>query len=152
MGISKLTWVPAVEHPTGVVTLGRRVSAVMLTLALVAGHAAECAGWAATPEARMACCADGAACPMHKSDSSGSHDHGELSQAQADSCCAFSGRDASAPSLPTLALPISAAVAGTPIKLPAETPALVLSDAWRSVTPPPAGSVPKHVLLSVFLL
>ena len=151
MGISKLTWVPAVEHPTGVVTLGRRVSALVLTLALVAGHAALCAGWAATPEARMACCAEEAACPMHKSDSSGS-DRGGLSQAHADSCCAFSERDASAPSLPMLAVAISAAVAGTPIKLPAETPALVLSDAWRSVAPLPAGSVPKHVLLSVFLL
>ena len=123
-----------------------------LALALVAGDAAVCAGWAATPEARMACCADGAACPMHKPDSSESDDDRGVSQAQADSCCAFSGRDASGPSLPTLAVAVSAAVAGTPIRLPAETPALVLAGAWRSVAPLPAGSVPKYVLLSVFLL
>lgn len=148
-----MTWVPAVEHPTRVVTLVRRASAVALTLALVAGHAALCAGWAATPEARMACCADGATCPMHKSDPSGSDDEsGGLTQAEADICCASPERDASRPSLPTLALAIAAAVSGAAIKLPAETPALVLTDAWRSVGPLPAGSVPKHVLLSVFLL
>ena len=125
-----------------------------LTLALVAGHAALCAGWAAAPEARMACCADGATCPMHKSDSSSDSDDegGGLTQAEADICCASSERDASRPSIPTLALAIAAAVSGTAIRLPAETPPLVLAGAWRSVVPLPAGSVPKHVLLSVFLL
>jgi len=133
-------------------TLGRRASAVVLTLALVAGNVALCAGWAPTAEARMACCVDGATCPMHTSESSGSHDRGIVSQAEADSCCASSERNAADSSIPTLAIAISPAAAGTAIRLPAETPALVLSDAWRSFTPLPAGSVPKHVLLSVFLL
>ncbi len=61
--------VPAVEHPRGVVRLVQRLAALALTFGLMAGNAAICAGWMPTPEARMACCADGAECPMHKGDS-----------------------------------------------------------------------------------
>ena len=47
----------------------RRLAAVILTMGLLAGNAAVCAGWLATPEARMACCAEGGDCPMHKDES-----------------------------------------------------------------------------------
>lgn len=146
----RLTWGLQSSILQGV-TFSRRLAAVALTLALFAGNVAVCAGWAATPEARMACCSD-SACPMHKSDSPGSHTQRVVSQADADSCCASAEREAPGPSTPTFAMTISWAVLGAAIILPAYTPALVLGEAWRHLTPIPASPVPKHVLLSVFLL
>ena len=142
---------PAVEHPTGVVTLTRRLSAVALTLALFGGDLAGCAGWASTPEARMACCVGPDSCPMHRSGLSDSHGQRVVSQAEADRCCASSEGETSGPSTPTFAV-TSAAILGSVIILPAEPPPLVLTEAWRSLTPIPAGAVPRHVLLSVFLV
>jgi hypothetical protein len=52
-----------------VVTFARRFAAVAVVLALSAGNLAICAGWQATPEARMECCKNGTSCPMHKSES-----------------------------------------------------------------------------------
>ena len=64
----------------------RHLTVVMLTLALSAGNAAVCAGWANTPEARMDCCAKVVDCPGHQ----GSHHHSGArhvpTQAQADLC------------------------------------------------------------------
>lgn len=100
----------------------------------------------------MACCADEATCPMHKAQSSTSDSKRVVSQAQADSCCAFSEGATSGPSSPTFLVTISPAAPGASTMLPAETPALVLSEAWRNVTPLPAGPVPRYVLLSVFLV
>jgi hypothetical protein len=98
----------------------------------------------------MACCAD-ASCPMHKdSDSSGSAR--VVTQAQADSCCAASEREDSSQPSPAFVAAISAAVLGTASVLPASVPALVLSDGWRTTVPIPTAPIPKHVLLSVFLV
>ena len=133
--------------------LVQRLAALALTFGLVAGNtAAICAGWLPTPEARMACCADGAECPMHKGDSQGSAPQRVLTQAQADSCCAASERKSSDQSNPSFATAITVAVLGVGIVLPASVPALVLSDAWRTSAPMPIAPVPKHVLLSVFLV
>ncbi len=140
-----------VEHPKRVLRLIQRLSAVALTLALVAGNAAICAGWMPTPEARMACCADRGECPMHKGDSHRSGSGRVLTQAQADSCCASSERETSNQSNPSLAA-VTAAVLGVGISLPTRVPALVLSDAWRTSAPLPVAPVPRHVLLSVFLV
>jgi hypothetical protein len=134
-----------------VVRLAQRVSAVALSLALLAGNAAVCAGWAPTPDARMACCTDGE-CPMHNGDSQGSASARAVSQAQADSCCASAEHKNPNQSTPTVVTAISNAVLGTAITLPAPVPALVLSDAWRTVAPISTAHVPKHVLLSVFLV
>jgi hypothetical protein len=144
--------VPAVEHPRDVVRLVQRLAALALTFALMAGNAAVCAGWMPTPEARMACCADGVECPMHKGDSHRSGSERVLTQAQADSCCASSEGKSSNQSNPSLVTAITAAVLGVGVVLPADVPALVLSDAWRTSVPIPVAPVPKHVLLSVFLL
>ena len=130
----------------------RRLSAVILAMGLLAGNAAVCAGWLATPEARMACCSEGHQCPMHKGDSQSSGSGRVLTQAQADSCCASSERKNSDQSNPSFATAITAAVLGVGIVLPASVPALVLSDAWRTSAPIPIAPVPKHVLLSVFLV
>jgi hypothetical protein len=129
----------------------RRLSAVTLTLALFAGNAAVCAGWAATPEARMACCV-GPDCPMHKSESSNSDGQRIVSQAEADSCRALSEGETPGPSTPTFATAAPPAVLIAAVILPVEPPAFVLSEAWRSVIPIPTNPVAKHVLLSVFLL
>jgi hypothetical protein len=130
----------------------RRLSAVILAMGLLAGNAAVCAGWLATPEARMACCAEGGDCPMHKGDSQSSASERVLTQAQADSCCASSERENSNQSNPSFTTAITAAVLGVGAVLPASVPALVLSDAWRTSAPIPIAPVPKHVLLSVFLV
>ena len=132
--------------------LVHRFAALALALGLVAGNAAICAGWLPTPEARMACCADEAECPMHKGDSHRSASARVLTQAQADSCCASAEGQSSNQSNPSFVTAITAAVLGVRVVLPANVPALVLSDAWRTSAPIPIAPVPKYVLLSVFLV
>jgi len=129
-----------------------RLSAIVVCLGLVAGNAAVCAGWATTPEARMACFADGGECLMHNGGFDQSGSERVITQAQADACCAASERDHSKSSNPTAPTAISAAVLGVAVVLPVITPALVLTDGWRTETPAPSPPVPRHVLLSVFLL
>lgn len=136
-------------------TCHTRVSAILLTLALSLGDIALCAGWQATPEARMACCTSGVACPMHKAAStSADTSHAALShtvtQADADRCCASSERSEGGPSAQFS--PSSPTVAIVPITLDAiETAPSILRG--RPQTPPPlAHSVARHVLLSVFLV
>jgi len=130
----------------------QRLSALALTLALAAGNAAICAGWMPTPEARMACCTDGRECPMHKGESHNSGSARVLTQVQANSCCASAeGQNSNQPS-PSFVIAITAAVLGVGVVQPANIPALVLSDAWRTSAPIPIAPVPKHVLLSVFLV
>lgn len=135
-----------------VVRFLQRFSAIAMTLALMAGNAAICAGWLPTPEARMACCADGAECPMHKGDSHGSASQRVVTQVQADSCCASSEGQKSDQSNPSFVTAITSAVLGVGVVLPANVPGLVLSDSWRTSAPIPIAPVPKHVLLSVFLV
>jgi hypothetical protein len=89
---------------------------------------------------------------MHTGDSRGSESAHAISQAQADNCCALSEDESSSQSSPTFVAAISSAVLGTGIVLPATVPALVLTDGWRTATPVPTVHVPKHVLLSVFLV
>ena len=121
-------------------------------LALAAGNGAVCAGWAPTPEARMACCSKGADCPIHEGDGHHSEVASPLTQAQADSCCASSEGEHSNQSSPTFVIVISGAVLGPGVIVPVTSPALVLSDAWRTGSPIPIAPVPKHILLSVFLV
>jgi hypothetical protein len=134
------------------VTAIHRISVVLLSLTLVAGNAALCAGWAATAEERMACCAEGDECPMHKGRSDQSGSERVITQAQADACCAASERDESNSSNPTAIAAISAAVLGAGVVLPAVTPSLVLTNGWRTDAPIHSPPVPRHVLLSVFLV
>jgi len=129
-----------------------RLAILALTFGLMAGNAAICAGWMPTPEARMACCADGAECPMHKGDSHHSGSARVPTQAQADSCCASSAGKTASQSNPTFVAAVTVAVRGAGTVLPANIPALVLSDGWRTSAPMPVAAVPKHVLLSVFLV
>ena len=142
----------SVEHPRAVVRLVHRLAALALTLGLVAGNSAICTGWAPTPEARMACCVDESTCPMHKGDSYHSSSHGIVTQAQADSCCVSSEHENSDQSNPSCATVITSAVLGVGVVLPANVLSLVLSDARRTSAPIPVAPVPRHVLLSVFVV
>jgi hypothetical protein len=136
-----------------VVRLIHRLTTALLCLGLLAGNTGICAGWAATPEARMACCEEGRDCPMHTRETDDSGSGKVLTQAQADSCCLVSERKNSSDSpTPTFAATLSFAVIEPGVVLPASVPALVLSDGWRTVSPIPATPVPRHVLLSVFLV
>lgn len=128
------------------------MSALATVMALVAGSVALCTGWVATPEARMACCTDGDTCPMHKGESQGSSPGRVVTQAQADTCCASSERQQSDQSAPAFVSVISSAVLGAGVVAPVPVPALVASDFWRTVAPISIAPVPRHVLLSVFLV
>jgi hypothetical protein len=140
-----------VPHSRYIVTLIRQLAAVAAVLALLGGNVAVCAGWQATPEARMACCMDGAGCPMHKSDS---HEHSSkrvVSQTQADSCCAAAGqrRDSAADGSTFAASRVIAVVPVAVVTLPVT---VFASQGWRTLVPLPVSSTPKHLLLSVLLV
>ena len=75
-----------------------------------------------------------------------------VSQAQADACCAASERQQSDQSAPSFITAISSAVLGVGVVVPIPVPALVATDAWRTDAPVPIAPVPRHVLLSVFLV
>ncbi len=130
----------------------RRISVLMLVLALVDAHLAVCAGWQATPQARMDCCAEDCSCPMHDSKAERSGSGKTLTQAEADSCCASSEREDSNPSNPSTVAVISNAVLGEAVVVPAPIPSLVLTDHWRTAVPIAVTPVARHVLLSVFLV
>lgn len=138
------------QHPCAVLRFGKRISIVFLTLALIAGNSGVCAGWMPTAEARMACCAGDGPCPMHESEP----DHGSarvVTQAEADRCCAISDHEDSSPAPSSAPFFVRLAVAVRPVA------ALVIAperspDMWRTSVPIPAAHVPKHLLLSVFLV
>jgi hypothetical protein len=85
---------------------------------------------------------------MHKGHSHRSGSARVLTQAQADSCCASSESQHSSQSKPSFVTTITAAVLGAGVILPA----LLVRDAWRTSAPIRVAPVPKHVLLSVFLI
>lgn len=89
---------------------------------------------------------------MHKGEAPRSDAGRVLTQIEADACCASSEPEDSSPSTPTVAASMPTADLGSAVLLPALVPALVLSDDWRTFSPIPTGPVPKHVLLSVFLV
>ncbi|HJZ74013.1 MAG TPA: hypothetical protein VKE51_19875 [Vicinamibacterales bacterium] len=134
-----------------VVSPARRIAAVVAILALGAGKVGVCAGWQATPEARMACCMSGASCPMHKSEG---HDHSSkngVSQAQADSCCAASAQRTESTS-PGSTFAASGVIALMPAAVFSSPMTVLSAQEWRAPVPPLVSSVPKHLLLSVFLV
>ncbi len=126
----------------------KQLAAIAVILTLCAGHLAVCEGWQASADARMSCCTSDA-CPMHQSEpTSGAR---VVDHTQADSCCALSeSHDAPAtPSAFTLSHAVVLAPTSTPID---ELTAVYDVEAWRVFIPPPTSPVPKHLLLSVFLV
>ena len=100
----------------------------------------------------MACCAEGSDCPMHQAESRHSGLDHMLTQVEADTCCVSSEREDSTPSTPTFVAALSLDVLGPGIVVPMTVPSLVLSDEWRTVLPAPTKPIPRHVLLSVFVV
>jgi hypothetical protein len=145
-----LVWHPV--HPKIVELLLRRTAALVVALALAAAGWAECAGWQASPKARMACCSGNGDCPMHGSTEPGGGSERVVTQAQADSCCAASGTNDSTPSAVAFSLSLSAALVPGTLSTLAPILAPASFAAWRTHVPLPLGQVPKHVLLSVFLI
>jgi hypothetical protein len=135
-------------HPKGVRSLLRRVVSVACVLAFVQGAVAQCAGWQATPQARLDCCRDGM-CPLHHREESASR--AQITQAVADDCCAHSLEQESGPSATVFASTMTLAVLESrpPVVL-SLAPAIPLSAPWE--TPSPPDHVPKHLLLSVLLV
>ena len=140
-----------VQHSRDMVALIRHVAAIAMALALSAGNAAVCAGWQATPDARMACCMNGTSCPMHESEGHGHSTDGGVSQAQADSCCAASAQrhDSAAAGVTFVA---SGAVALVPVALFAVPVNRFAAHEWRACVPLPVSSTPTHLRLSVLLV
>jgi hypothetical protein len=141
-----------IQHPTEVRVLSRRLAAIAAVLTLSVGNLAVCAGWQATPEARMACCRDEATCPMHKSESHDSGTRHIVSQAQADNCCAGSERTHSTTTTNSTFVP-TGVVALAPATMSVVTsPNVPALQGWRALVPLPVSPVPKHLLLSVLLV
>jgi hypothetical protein len=140
-------------HPRVVELLFRRTAALVVAITLGGAGWAECAGWQATPEARMACCSGSGHCPMHGSTESSTGSESVATQAQADSCCAASDTNDSTPSPGAFSLSLSAALVNSTLTTLAPIVAPPVSfEAWRTHVPLPVGQVPRHVLLSVFLI
>ena len=133
--------------------VGRRLATVVATLSLCGGNLGVCAGWQPMPQQRLACCSAEAGCPMHQSEShsptSGSHH--AVSQAQADRCCAGSERNDSATS--SVAFVLSGSLTLSPSPVPVVLPIITFRlERWRAAVPLRPSPVPKHLLLSVFLV
>ena len=99
----------------------------------------------------MECCTKGTDCPMHKSESHGSDAMHSVTQAQADTCCAASSNRTQSPTGVAI-FTLSNAVAlpaVVSLVVPIAAPAL---EEWRALVPLPRSRVPKHLLLSVFLV
>ena len=129
----------------------RRLAALGAVLALSIGNVAVCAGWQATPEARMACCRSAASCPMHKPRGLDHSSRNGVSQTQADSCCAASAeRRESSSAASTFASSGVIALAPAPVfSVAATVPA---PQEWRALVPRPVSSVATHIFLSVLLI
>ena len=127
----------------------RRFSAALVSLMLVAGSGAVCAGWATTAEERMDCCVDGS-CPMHRRE----RDANKVSvtQAQADSCCASSEDVPAGETKAPFGTSVVAASLDSGILLSVAVYTPLHDGAWDSPPPLHPDAVPKHVLFSVYLV
>jgi len=120
-------------------------TATLLYALSLADGVIECAGWQSSPAARMACCESGT-CPMHRDETGAA----SVTQAQADSCCAVSGRHNGnrAPSsvfTPTLVV-MTGPVAAIAV------PRGRLSHFWQPESSHRPSSTPRHFLDSVLLV
>ena len=111
-----------------------------------------CQGWLPTAEARMACCEDEALCPMHAKQSNGSGTARAVTQEEADDCCAWSEQQQPSGTHETVAVPVSSAVLGSGVAVPAAVPRLMLTDDWRTASPDPSPPLDRSVLHSTFLI
>ena len=129
----------------------RPMTSVLLLLAMMASQAgALCDGWQTSPEARMACCAEGVECGMHES-AAATDRTGPRAQDAADPCCAASESDDS--QAPRSTVILHSPALAVPLLLELPLPGTSGTHAWhaQSAESPPR-RVSTHVLLSVFLV
>jgi hypothetical protein len=88
---------------------------------------------------------------MHKSESDDDGTTRVVTQADADRCCAASEQDDSAPSPSSVAFPVTLSVVLGPASVLIPEPE-AHADLWRASVPVPTAHLPKHLLLSVFLV
>ena len=125
--------------------LARRIGAVAIVVAICVGNLAVCAGWQATPQARMACCTNRTSCAMHGSDDAVV----AISQEQADGCCASQSSRTQSSVADSQVLPSKAIALAIVTNVVVTVPAV---QAWRTVLPLPVSPVPKHLVLSILLI
>jgi hypothetical protein len=133
----------------------RRVCSFVLLLALFVPAAVECAGWKPTAEARTACCAAGLCAKENTRRTTGSKAGAgstpRVTQADADDCCAASETQESGPTSPAHATLMTAAVL-QPVALPGAIQLAPVSRWSEHTDPHQPSAVPRHLLLSVFLV
>lgn len=134
----------------GVGLLPQPIAVSALIVFLSAGNTGLCAGWEATAEARMECCVEGS-CPMHSSSEHGSDSTRAITQVDADRCCAASESPNPTPTSPIFALALPPATLVQQLFAVA-APFAPAFDAAREPVPLASIPVPKHLLLSVFLI
>jgi len=131
--------------------LARRLAALTAALTLCLGNLSVCAGWLASAAARMACCEDESTCPMHRSDTHGATPRHQLTQAQADTCCAATSNRMQSSVAGTTFI-MSNAIAMPAVVDPVVLVPVLAIQQWRTLAPVPLSPVPKHPLLSVLLV
>jgi hypothetical protein len=140
------------HHPRYVRSLTTRLAALVAVIALTMGSWVQCAGWQRTAAERMACCAHNGRCPMrHSTVPDVPIGNAIVTQAQADSCCALSERSPSTPSNSSYFATFTLVVLSTLVSVPPPDAAPV-HDAWRTFIPVSVSTIPRHLLLSVFLV
>ena len=134
-----------------VTRLSHRLSALVLTASLSAGHVAVCAGLMGSLESAVAGRA-AAGCPMHESDSQQTDPHQSAGDTETGNCCAVSEtRGGATPPAATLVSAPALVLTPSPAPLHAHADIGRL-DEWRIFAPIRPSSVATHVLLSVFLI
>jgi len=132
-----------------VLTFSRRAVVAVIVIYMASGSLELCAGWQASPAARVACCEDELTCPQHPSSDAGAMV--TPTQAAADLCCATSEQNdspqqASAVHSATTVAPIVSVTSHTLV------PTTTLLHFWPPFVPPPGRQIHTHLLFSVFLI
>ena len=98
----------------------------------------------------MACCSEDAQCSMHETEAHHGAGRSALSQAEADGCCALSQGHHSPPPVTPAAFPVTLSLASPQASVVVQAQESI--DLWRAQLPTPSTAVPRHLLLSVFLI
>jgi hypothetical protein len=151
MKVARLTLTLTVKHPRNVPRLLSRLAVLTTVVALAGGQLAECQGWLATAEERMACCANEQECPMHKAGQHSAGPNQRISQSDADRCCATSEHGESMPNSVTASTVDGPALIPTSLSAVLPSPATWFDNPIEWVSGPPTRRS-RHVLLSVFLI
>ncbi len=123
------------------------VSGFLVALLLAAGPAGSlCGGWQRAPEARAACCTPD--CDMHEAAPEPAR---AVTQAQADACCALSESNDTQAAASALVPPAVLVRIESPLSMGGLDHTSALGGSRIAAVLPP-GPVPRHVLLSVFLV